>query len=100
MFGYPVINPNPQNEFSLWTYSAALDYRIVNRFQGFTEIYGGAGYSHYIPATRIFRFGLARAGSSVLVAVVGSKTISNYPIDWTLGVGLTYFLRLGKTAAP
>lgn len=97
MFGYPPINPNPHNDFSLWTYSAAVDYRIVNRLQGFTEIYGGAGYSQYIPATRIFRAGLAHTGRSVMVAVVGSKTISNYPVDWTLGVGLTYRLLLRKT---
>ena len=97
MFGYPWINPNPHNDFSLWTYSAALDYRIVNRFQGFSEIYGGPSYSHYILATRIFRAGLARAGGSVVVAVVVSKTISNYPVDWTLGVALTYRLRLRKT---
>lgn len=90
-FGEFIFNPNKRRNFSIWNYSAAVDFPIVGAFRGVAESYGG--FAPYVEATHVLNGGVMFTHRAATFQVSYAKSLSTSPFDWSLSVSFAYHLR-------
>jgi hypothetical protein len=86
-------NTNPLRNFAIWNYSAAADFPIAGPISGTVESYGGTGFHSYIPGTHAFTTGVRYTRKAATLQMRYARSVSNFPVAWSLGVDAAYQLR-------
>ena len=86
-------NTNPLRNFAIWHYSAAADFPIAGPISGTVESYGGTGFHSYIPGTHAFTTGVRYTRKAATLQMRYARSVSNFPVAWSLGVDAAYQLR-------